>query len=105
MKPQRQRIESEKISVFDQQGSLLWRSPAWGALGRIHFSELSDEQWQEFIHPDDVAPLLSWFGDGIDSPTQFRMFHPVHEKWFVCFFHKVVFGPVVICVGDERLGE
>ena len=86
----------------------MWRSPAWTGGVRNSSSEalVAGDRYFEFIHADDLFPLLAWFADesktvdaGIEGAISFRCIVPDTGAFMRCIFTKTPFGTHWLVIG------
>lgn len=92
---------NDAILVIDDQGVLVYQSPAMERIGGYSREETFGKQVGQFIHPDDVQDLRNTLTDLIDKPNipvvkQYRKRHKRgHYIW--------IEGTIINKLGDENI--
>ena len=94
-----------KVSVFDDDGHLLWFCENWeAAVGRLEsWSEALGHGWLEFVHHDDLAAVHQW----IKCPTKATIRMRTHSgtpdgHWVGIAMSKRRVGRYWLAIGDRR---
>lgn len=96
-----------KISIFDDQGRLLWYSPDWSRAGGPipNRDEPLGLRWLEFIHPHDLERVRAWsLSQEEGAGVAFRA-HSGNTRniWLDCVLIKHRAGRYWLATGDNAV--
>jgi diguanylate cyclase (GGDEF)-like protein/PAS domain S-box-containing protein len=92
---------NEVIYSLDKEGRVTYVSPVVEQLGGYHPSEVIGRSFTEFVHPDDLAPLIESYKrtvSGHPEPSEYRMLTKSGELRWVRTSSRIVLD------GDDVVG-
>jgi hypothetical protein len=97
----RKKLESSKCCIFDPNGRLLWRSPAWiGQHDPRAERRLLGHEWTEFIIVEDIAKVLHFLRSGRARRVTFCCVDPQTATPRRIVWVKVAYGTNWLIYGD-----
>lgn len=97
-----------KVSVFDDQGHLLWYSPDWQETtgSAVNPAEVCGKRWLEFVHHKYVAAVKEWLAAPDGAEVKF-IAHSASKRdaWVAVAMIKQRVGQYWLAVGDNRMAR
>lgn len=93
-------LNSERCSIYDPQGRLIWVSPAWGCKCETCFGF----GYLEFIHYDDTEVFVQWVKAPNADTVTFRSMLPGGGTRMTAKYAKIPFNGNWLVVGEHVPG-
>jgi hypothetical protein len=97
-----------KVTVFDDEGHMLWYSPEWVDAGEGKMDNPSEGlglKWQEFIHARDISAVREFLRGPDGASVRFLAQGTKPNLWLVCAMVKRRIGRYWLAVGDNRIAR